>query len=372
VRGGIAEHFSDRQLVIGRSANLTRAHRGRGQCMNRDLCMRGCPFGAYFSSPASTLPAAVATGKMTLRPLSIVSEVVYDERLGRATGVRVIDAETLGEHEFSARVIFLGASTLGTTQILLNSTSARFPDGLGNESGELGHNLMDHHFLVGAYGDYGGLEQSYYRGRRPNGVYIPRFRNLKRKQDAKYLRGFAYAGGASREDWTRTVAELSVGTTLKQALGEPGKWVFGMTAFGECLPSHDNRVSLDRERRDRFGLPQLSIRCEFGENERAMREDMKNAAAETLTAAGLTNVGTFDEPSRPGLAIHEMGTARMGRDPRSSVLNGHNQLHAVPNVFVTDGACMTSSGCQNPSLTYMALTARAAAFAVAELDRGQL
>ncbi len=371
VASKLGERYKDRQLVIGRTANLTRAHRGRGQCMNRDLCMRGCPYGAYFSSPAATLPAAVATGKMKLRPFSIVSEVIYDDRQGRATGVRVLDAETLKTEEFFARVIFLNASTLGSTFILLNSRSRRFPDGLGNDSGELGHNLMDHNFLVGATGEYGGLEDSYYRGRRPNGVYIPRFRNVKGR-DAKYLRGFAYAGGASRDDWTRTVAELSVGAPLKQALAEPGKWVFGMTAFGECLPRHDNRVSLNRDRLDRFGLPQLSIACEFGENERAMRDDMKNTAAEILSAAGLENVSTFDEPDRPGLAIHEMGTARMGRDPKSSVLNAHNQLHGAPNVFVTDGACMTSSACQNPSLTYMALTARAAAHAVGELDKGHL
>jgi choline dehydrogenase-like flavoprotein len=367
----IGKRFRDRRMIIGRTANNTRAHHGRGQCMNRDMCMRGCPYGAYFSSPSSTLPAAAATGKLKLRPFSIVSEVIYDEASGRATGVRIIDAETRNVEEFFARVIFLNASTLGSTSILLNSTSRRFPDGLGNDSGELGHNLMDHHFLVGAIGEHSGLGDSYYRGRRPNGIYIPRFRNLQGKRRG-YLRGFAYAGGGSREDWTRTVAELGVGAPLKRALAEPGKWSFGVTGFGECLPYHDNRVSLNRAVLDPFGLPQLSVRCEFGENERLMREDMKTSAAELLSAAGLENVDDFEEPNRPGLCIHEMGTARMGRDPKTSVLNEHNQLHAVPNVFVTDGACMTSSACQNPSLTYMALTARAAAFAVSELDKGHL
>jgi choline dehydrogenase-like flavoprotein len=369
--GKLGERFADRRLIIGRSANLTVPHRGRGRCLNRNLCMRGCPFGAYFSSPAATLPAAAATGNMSLRPQSIVSEVIIDEQSGRARGVRVIDAETRASEEFFARVIFLNASTLGTTFILLNSSSRRFPDGLGNDSGELGHNLMDHHFMLGAEGEYGGLEDRYYSGRRPNGVYIPRFQNLG-AQRQPYLRGFGFQGAASRDDWTRTIAELSVGAPLKRALAEPGKWAFGMTGFGESLPNHDNRVRLDRSRQDPWGLPLLSIRCEHGENERAMREDMKVVAAEMLEAAGLEKVAVFDEPSPPGLCIHEMGTARMGRDPKTSVLNGANQLHAVPNVFVTDGACMTSSGCQNPSLTYMALTARAAAFAVSELDRGNL
>jgi choline dehydrogenase-like flavoprotein len=367
----IGERFSDRRLIIGRTANLTQAHRGRGQCMYRNLCERGCPFGAYFSSPASTLPAAAATKKMTLRPDSVVVEVLYDDIAGKAVGVRVLDAATRKTEDFFARVIFLNASTLGTAFILLNSQSRRFPNGLGNDSGELGHNLMDHHFCAGAWGEYGGLTESYYSGRRPNGVYVPRFRNLG-KESSPYLRGFAYQGGATRDDWRRTVAEMKVGAGLKQALAEPGKWNIGLTGFGETLPNHDNRVKLDRDRLDPLGLPQLSIRCEHGENERAMRQDMQVAAAELLEAAGLERVTPFDDGSTPGNAVHEMGTARMGRDPRTSVLNAHNQVHGAPNVFVTDGACMTSSACQNPSLTYMALTARAAAFAVDELHRGHL
>jgi glucoside 3-dehydrogenase (cytochrome c) catalytic subunit len=367
----IGTRFSDRRLTIGRAAHLTQAHRGRGECLYRNACMRGCPFGAYFSSPASTLPAAEVTGKMTLRPHSIVTEVIFDDVQGRAVGVRIIDALSRRSEEFFARVIFLNASTLGTTFILLNSTSRRFPSGLGNDSGELGHNLMDHNFNAGAYGVFDGLHDRYYSGRRPNDIYIPRFRNVTTKHP-DYLRGFAYQGAASRQHWTRTIAELSFGQELKADLVEPGTWAMGLCAFGECLPSHDNRVKLDPGRLDPFGLPQISIRCEHGENERAMRPDMQTAAAEMLEAAGLKKILLFDNPSTPGLCIHEMGTARMGRDPKTSVLNGHNQVHGAPNVFVTDGACMTSSACQNPSLTYMALTARAAAFAVDELDKGHL
>jgi choline dehydrogenase-like flavoprotein len=371
VAGRVRERFPDRRLTIGRCAHLTQSHLGRGQCMYRNLCMRGCPFGAYFSSNAATLPAAVMTGKMTLRPHSVVTEVLYDDRAGKAVGVRVVDAVTKKTEEFFARVIFLNASTLGTAFILLNSLSRRFPNGLGNDSGELGHNLMDHQYMTGAFGTFAGFADRYYSGRRPTSAYIPRFRNVKTKT-SRYLRGFGYQAGASREDWTRTIAELTVGAALKQALAEPGPWRMGMTAFGECLPSHHNRVKLDRDRLDPFGLPQLSISAAHGENERAMRSDMRDSAAEMLEAAGFSNVETFDLPSPLGSCIHEMGTARMGRDPKTSVLNAHNQLHGAPNVFVTDGACMTSSACQNPSLTYMALTARAAAFAVSELDKGQL
>ncbi|WP_437937135.1 GMC oxidoreductase [Sorangium sp. So ce341] len=368
----ISARFPERRVIIGRTANLTRATNGRGQCMYRDLCERGCPFGAYFSSLSSTLPAAAATGRMTLRPHAIVSEVIYDDAQSKAIGVRVIDALSLRVEEFFARVIFLTASTLGSTFILLNSKSRRFPNGLGNDSGELGCNLMDHHFMAGAWGEYGGFTDRYYRGRRPNGIYIPRFRNLDKRGKRAYLRGFGYQGGATRDDWRRTVAEMTVGPELKHALAEPGKWNIGITGFGECLPNHQNRVRLDPQRIDPFGLPQLSIRCEFGANEREMRKDMQAAAAEMLEAAGFTRVTPFDDGSTPGCTIHEMGTARMGRDPKTSVLNAHNQVHGAKNVFVTDGACMTSSACQNPSLTYMALTARAAAFACSELDKGHL
>ncbi len=367
LRQSMAEKFG-RVLTPGRVANLTRPHMGRGSCQYRNLCMRGCPYGAYFSSNAATLPAAEKTGKMTLRPHSVVSSVIYDRELGRATGVRVIDAETLEEMEFYARIIFLNASCLNTTLILLNSTCDRFPHGLGNDSGELGHNLMDHHFRVGANATSDLYPDRYYYGRRPAGFYIPRYRNVERN-DRDYLRGFGYQGGASREGWWRGVREMAIGEELKELVTRPGQWSVGMTAFGEMLSDHRNRVWLNHDRKDKWGQPTLVIECEFGENERRMRKDMANDAAEMLEAAGFRNVTTYDNAVPPGHGIHEMGTARMGRDPRTSVLNSWNQIHSVPNVFVTDGACMTSSACQNPSLTYMALTARAVDHAVKELNR---
>ncbi|TVR31167.1 MAG: GMC family oxidoreductase [Balneolaceae bacterium] len=370
LKDSMAEKFN-RVLTIGRVANLSRAHNGRGSCLNRNLCMRGCPYGAYFSSNASTLPAAEATGNMTLRPHSIVDSVIYDEELGKATGVRVIDAETMETHEFYANIIFLNASCMNTTLIMLNSRSDRFPNGLGNDSGELGHNVMDHHFRVGANGEYDGFEDRYYWGRRPTGFYIPRFRNLN-GNDRPYLRGFGYQGGASRQGWQRGVRELAIGKPLKEFIQTPGKWTMGMTAFGEMLPDHSNRVYLDHDKRDKWGQPTLVFDVEFKENEFKMREDMKNDAAEMLEAAGMKNVTTFDDPGGPGLGIHEMGTARMGRDPKTSVLNKWNQVHSCKNVFVTDGACMTSAACQNPSLTYMAFTARAANYAAEELKKGNL
>ena len=370
VKDSIKENFPNRVLTIGRVAHITAAlpNSTRGTCQYRNLCIRGCPYGAYFSSNACTLPAAEKSGNMTLRPNSIVTEVIYDEQKGKATGVRVLDSETGEQVEYFARIIFLNASTLGTTQILLNSKSNRFPNGLGNDSGELGHNLMDHHFRVGANGDYDGFEDKYYSGRRPNGFYIPRYRNLgKEKRD--YIRGFGYQGGASREGWWRGVKELTLGKELKEMVSAPGIWTMGMTGFGECLPYHENQVTLNTDKKDKYGLPTLTIDCEFKENEMKMRKDMSNDAAEMLDKAGLKNIRTWDDIGGPGLGIHEMGTARMGRDPKTSVLNKWNQIHACKNVFVTDGAFMTSAACQNPSLTYMAMTARAADYAANEMKK---
>lgn len=371
VKEKIAAHFDGRLMTIGRTANITQPHNGRSKCHYRNLCIRGCPFGGYFSSNASTLPAAERTGKMTLRPHSIVTDILYDDARGKASGVKILDAETGLTEEFYARIIFLNASTLGSTWILLNSTSSRFPNGLGNDSGELGHNLMDHHFRVGASGEYKGFEDMYYSGRRPNGIYIPRFRNIE-KQRPDYLRGFGYQGGASRHGWQQAVAELGVGKELKEAITTPGSWRMGFMAFGECLPYHENKVELTEDKLDKHGLPTFVIDCEFKENELSMRKDMKDSAVEMLEAAGLENIYSFDDIGAPGLGIHEMGTARMGRDPKTSVLNKWNQVHAVPNVFCTDGAAMTSSACQNPSLTYMALTARAADYAVKEMKKQNL
>lgn len=357
-------------ITGGRTAHATELHNGRF-CQRRNLCMRGCPYGGYFSSNATTLISAENTGNMTLRPHSVVTEVIYDKDLGKATGVRVLDAETRETIEFFAKIIFLNASALPTTQILMKSKSDRFPDGFGNDSGELGHNLMDHHFQIGAEGEIDGWEDKYYSGRKPCGVYIPRFRNLNGEQ-REYVRGFGYQGGASRRNWRAAVQELAIGQDLKDAMAQPGGWRMGMTAFGEMLPYHENKIELDYETLDIYGEPTLKFDCEFKENEFLMRKDMGNDAAEMLEAAGFKNVRTYDNVGAPGLGIHEMGTARMGRDPKTSVLNKYNQVHASPNVFVTDGASMTSAACQNPSLTYMALTARAASYAVDELKKMNL
>jgi choline dehydrogenase-like flavoprotein len=311
---------------------------------------------------------------MTLRPHSVVHQVIYDPATGKAKGVRVRDGQTGEEHEFYARVIFLCASALGSTFILLNSRGNEHPDGLGNSSGQLGRNLMDHHFRAGATGEYDGFYDKYYKGRRPNGFYIPRFQNLDAASKRDYLRGFGYQGRGSRENWMRGIKELdmTLGAEFKDALITPGPWQVGMTAFAECLPYEENRVTLNFDQLDIHGLPTLTIDAEFKENEMAMRDDMMNNAAEMLEAAGFKNIKTYDNGSWPGLGIHEMGTARMGRDRKTSVLNKWNQVWDAPNVFVTDGAAMTSAACQNPSLTYMALTARAANYAAEQLKKGNL
>lgn len=369
----IAENFDGRVMTIGRTANLTKDHNGRGKCQFRNRCMRGCPYGGYFSSQASTLPAAMATGNLTLRPNSIVTEVIYDDETQKAKGVRILDAESKTTHEYFAKVVFLNASALASAQILLQSTSDRFPNGLGNDSDQVGRNVMDHHFKVGASGDAEGFEDRYYRGKRPNGIYVPRFRNLDKASTMKdFIRGYGYQGGASRSGWGHNVAEEQFGAAYKEAASKPGNWRFGMTAFGECLPYEDNRMTLNREKTDMYGQPTLILDVEYKENEKAMRKDMASAAAEMLEASGLKNVREYDNPCNPGNGIHEMGTARMGRDPKTSVLNKWNQIHAVKNVFMTDGAFMTSSACQNPSLTYMAMSARAANYAADQILKGDL
>ena len=374
-RDKVADKFKGRKITIGRVAHLTAAlphDPNRGICQSRNLCDRGCPYGAYFSSNASTLPAATKTGNMTLRPNSIVHSVIYDETKGKAVGVKVLDSETKEEIDYFAKVIFLNASTLGSTFILLNSTSNRFPNGLGNGSDQLGRNLMDHQYRAGAEADVDGFEDKYYIGRRPNGIYIPRFRNVGDDKRTDYIRGFGYQGSASRMGWSRGVQEMSIGEDLKNELATPGDWKIGITGFGECLPYSDNRVTLNKDKKDVYGLPTLNVDAEWKENEKVMRKDMKEAAAEMLEASGFKNVRMYDNPDNIGLGIHEMGTARMGKDPKTSVLNKWNQVHEASNVFVTDGAAMTSSACQNPSLTYMALTARAVDYAVGELKKGTL
>jgi choline dehydrogenase-like flavoprotein len=357
-----------RPMVIGRVANHTAKIGTRGPCQFRNKCHQGCPFGGYFSSNAATIPAAAATGNLTLRPNAITTEVIYDKDTKRAKGVRIMDAETKQYEEYYAKIIFLNASTLGTTHILLNSVSDAFPTGLGNSSDQVGRNLMDHHYGVGAYASFDGFQDKYTFGRRPNGIYIPRFRNLDGGNSAGYVRGFGYQGGASRG---RATSE-GIGIELKEAVTEPGNWGVWIGSWGEMLPYEDNRVTLNKTKTDKWGLPTLDIDCEFKENEFAMRKDMRNSGAEMLEAAGMKNVGSFDDLPAPGFCIHEMGTARMGHDPKTSVLNKWNQMHDVQNVFITDGSCMTSSACQNPSVTYMALTARAVDHAVMELKKGNL
>jgi choline dehydrogenase-like flavoprotein len=368
----IKDHYKGaRTWIIGRPANTTLPLPGRPGCQYRNKCSLGCPFGGYFSTQASTLPAAMATGKLTLRPWSIVRKLIYDKDSQKATGVEIIDGETNQTMEFSAKIIFLCASTFNSTAILMRSATDIWPGGLGSSSGELGHNAMDHHFRLGANGTYEGFDDKYYFGKRPTGLYIPRFRNVNGdKRD--YIRGFGYQGGASRSGWSRDVAELGLGGQMKEALSEPGPWSMGITAFGEILPYHDNLIKLSDTVKDKWGMEALVMSAEIKENEKKMRVDMMNDAAEMLEVAGFKNVKTYDNGYIFGNGIHEMGTARMGKDPKTSVLNGNNQVWDAKNVFVTDGACMTSAAAQNPSLTYMALTARAAAFAVEELKKQNL
>ncbi|GAB3527393.1 GMC family oxidoreductase [Pontibacter brevis] len=369
VAARLKEHYNNnRHMIIGRVANLTQPHHDRANCQYRNACWLGCPFGAYFSTQSATLPAAMATGNLTLRPFSIVTRVLYDKDTKKAKGVEVLDAETNQTYEYFAKVVFLNASALNTAWVLMNSATDVWPEGLGSSSGELGHNLMDHHFRTGATGTVEGYEDKYYYGRRPNGIYIPRYRNIgDDKRD--YIRGFGYQGSAGREGWSREIAEMNVGGEFKDALTEPGQWTFGINGFGETLPYHENHIRLDKNTKDKWGLPVLAIDAEIKENERKMRKDMSEDAKEMLEIAGLKNVKTYDAGYGFGQGIHEMGTARMGRDPKTSVLNANNQVWDAQNVYVTDGACMTSAGNQNPSLTYMALTARAVDHAVGELKR---
>jgi len=372
IAGRLTKLFDGKRRIIpGRTANATQALPGRNPCQYRNACWLGCPYGAYFSTQSSTLPAAAKTGRLTLKPFAIVTEVLYDKTAKRASGVRVIDATNNQTTDYSAKVIFLCASTLNSTWLLMRSATDLWPGGLGSSSGELGHNLMDHHFRLGASGMIEGMEDKYYTGRRPTGFYIPRYRNLfGEKRD--YLRGFGYQGSASRDSWSRAVAELGVGGAFKDEAAEPGPWTIGATAFGEMLPNHANQVGIDETKKDKWGLPVLKIDCATGENERKMRVDMMNDMAEILEQSGVKKVSTYDGGYFPGMGIHEMGTARMGTSPKNSVLNAHNQVWDAPNVFVTDGSCMASAACVNPSLTYMALTARAADFAVNELKRRNL
>jgi choline dehydrogenase-like flavoprotein len=366
----------ERRMIIGRTANHTRQVGTRGPCQFRNRCSQGCPFTGYFSSNGATLPAAMATGNLTIRPFSIVTELLYDKDKRVATGVRILDSETMRTEEYFGKIVFLNASTINTAYILLNSVSSAFPDGFGNSSGQLGHNLMNHHLGVGAEGSVDGFEDKYYYGRRPTVTYIPRFRNIGgQPAHPGFSRGYSYGGGAWRSGFGRDPHDRTIGTDLKNALTEPGPWSFNISGLGEMLPYHENRMTLDKDKKDKWGLPLPAIDCEMKDNEIKMRKDMMDTAAEMLGRAGVRGIRTWDSAVQAGertFSVHEMGTARMGTDPKTSVLNGNNQVHEAKNVFVTDGACMTSSACQEPSLTYMALTARACDFAVKELKRRNL
>lgn len=373
VKERIEGAFPGRHMIIGRVAHLTQPLNGRGQCQYRNRCSRGCPYGAYFSSNAVTLPAAHATGNLTIRPFSIAQSIIYDESKGKATGVRIIDAETGEALEYHARVIFCNASCLSSTQILMQSTSNRFPNGLGNDSGELGHNLMDHTYRIGAVARVDGFENETYSGRRPNGIYIPRYWNLDDTTRSKnFVRGFGFQGGGSRGGVQAAANMEGFGADYKDAILKPGPWEFFITGFAECLPYHENKVSLNPDVLDKWGQPTLAIDCEFKENEKAINRQIRIDAVEMLERAGLKDVEGFDKEHEPGYGIHEMGTARMGHSSKTAVLNAHNQVFGAENVYVTDGACMTSSSCVNPSLTYMALSARAAHHAVSELKKFNL
>ena len=370
--GRLKEYYKgQRNMIIGRVANITQPLQERQACQFRNKCWLGCPFGGYFSTQSSTYPAAMKTGNLTLRPWAIVTKILYDKDTKKATGVEVLDAETNKTYEYKAKVIFLNASSLNSAWILMNSATDVWPDGLGSSSGELGHNVMDHHLGVGASGLVEGYEDKYYYGRRANGIYIPRYRNFGNdKRD--YVRGFGYQGGASRQGFNRPLEESLMGAELKEALTEPGSWSMNIGGFGETLPYHENKITLDKTKKDKWGLNILAMDIEYKDNEVKMRKDMVGDAVEMLEAVGVKNVKPRNGDGTLGRGIHEMGTARMGKDSKTSVLNKYNQVWDAMNVFVTDGSFMVSSACHNPSLGYMAFTARAVDHAVSELKKGNI
>ena len=370
----LSKEYQDRIATPGRTANLTERIDGRGPCQFRNLCSRGCPFSGYFSSNSATLPAAEETGNLTLVSDAIVSEVIHDSSTNKAIGVRVINAKTKEPSEYFAKIIFLNASTIATASILLNSKSEQFPEGMGNSSGQVGHNLMDHFVMAGAEGESDEFLDKYYFGRNPSNFYVPRFRNIDEKSKASnFTRGYAYQGYGERMEWRDNFSLIDgFGKEFKEKMTKPGNWRLWIGAWGETLPYFENRVTLDEEKKDQWGLPLVKIHFKYGENEGNMRKDMKSSAVEMLEKTGFKNIRSFSYDRPAGSAVHEMGTVRMGRDPETSVLNAFNQMHDVKNVFITDGSCMTSSACQNPSLTYMALTARACDYAVKELKSGNI
>ncbi len=367
--------FPGRKMIPGRAAHLTeptdeQVALGRGTCQYRNQCERGCSFGGYFSSVSATIPAAKRTGNMTLIPDTVVERILYDEATGKATGVRTVNRKTKERQDHHARVIFMCASTIGTIQVLLNSTSESFQNGFANSSGTLGKYLMDHHTRIGAEAAYPGFQDSYYAGRRPNGIYVPRFTNLKNETDGEFLRGYGYQGNSTRSSWTRALGGKGFGEDLKKELRQPAdSWRLRLQAFGEMLPREENQAVLHPTKTDSYGIPQIHLNVGWSENERKMRVAMKRDAVAMLEAAGCTDIQTFEQEPVPGHCIHEMGGARMGHDAATSVVNGRNQCHDVSNVFITDGSSFSSVACQNPSLTFMALTARAADYAATQMKQ---
>jgi choline dehydrogenase-like flavoprotein len=314
------------------------------------------------------LPAAFDTGNLTFKTNMLVNQILYDPKKGLAKGVEVIDTETNEVTEFYSRIVFLNASTVATTQILLNSLSDRFPNGFGNGSDQVGRNLMDHHKCMGISATVEGFDDVYYKGRKPGGLQIPRFRNVTEKSK-DFVRGYNFGAGSGRSGWGRGTGSDLIGADLKEAMEQPGSWTMGFTGFGECLPYSSNRITLNKDKKDKWNRNTVTVDCEFKENEKAMQKDMAASMAEMLEAAEFKNIRVDAKMSFPGNANHEIGTARMGRDPKTSVLNGFNQMHEVKNVFITDGSFMTSGGNVNPSLTFMAMTARACAYAVDQLKK---
>ncbi len=373
IQGNIHQHYKDRRVIIGRCAHLTQPteehlKQGRGKCQARHLCYRGCPYGAYFSSNSSTLPFAEKTGNLTLRPFSVVHSIIYDEQKGKATGVRVVDTETKEMEEYYAKIIFVNAACLNTNLILLNSTSSRFPNGLGNDNGLLGRYVAFHNYRGSMLATYEGYKDSYYYGRRPTTAFMPSFRNVV-KQETDFLRGYMVAFTAARRGWDQGLGKEGFGAEWKDSLTVPGDWSVYMMMQAETVPVYENHVRLSKDQKDAWGMPQLITSIDYQENDIKVLQDFLVQGAEMLEKSGCTNIKTSDSKQAPGLDIHEVGGVRMGHDPKTSLLNQWNQLHLCKNVYVTDGACMTSVGNQNPSLTFMALTARAANHAVEELKK---
>lgn len=372
----VAEQYKDRHVIIGRCAHLTEPKQihydqGRAQCQARHLCYRGCPYGGYFSSNSSTIPWAAKTGKLTLRPDSVVHSIIYDETKGKATGIRVIDTHTKQMTEYYARIIFVNAACLNTNLVLLNSTSKRFPNGLGNDNDLLGRYVAFHNYRGNIIADYEGFEDGYYYGRRPTTAFMPNFRNV-RKQEMDFQRGYMVAFSAARSNWHRGASQEGFGAGFKDKLSDPGAWNVFMMMQAETVPRYENHVRLSADQKDAWGIPQLVTSIDYTDNDLKVMKDFLEQGAEMLDKAGCKNIKPYDDHRNPGLDIHEVGGVRMGRDPKTSLLNAHNQLHTVKNVFVTDGAAMTSTGSQNPSITFMALTARAANFAINEMKKGNL